>query len=122
MLPEIKRFVVEHSDEFKQHSDIADERIANELAKALAAEVTKDLKSLAGGKMERGVANLKRQLDAIASKPYAKLTKKEAAERRLIVNWVYLMEHGEAPSNVAGAFLDSFKNTYNSVMSDLKLE
>ena len=122
LLPEIKKFVADHADEFKKHSDIADERIANELAKALAAEVTKDINGVAGGKMERGVVNLKRQLDSIASKPYAKLTKKEAAERRLIVNWVYLMEHGEAPSNVAGAFLESFKNTYDSVLSDLKLE
>lgn len=122
MGPEILKFVEEHAAEFQKHSDVADEHIAVELAKVLSADIEKEMDAFINEKVKRRISALRTELDTIAAKPYAKLTKKQAAERRLIVNWVFLMEHGEAHSDVFGSFLQSLGDTYKGFMSDMNLQ
>lgn len=122
MAPEIMKFVADHAAEFQQHSDVADEKIAVELAKVLSSDMEKEMDGVINDKVKHRISALRTELHAIAAKPYAKLTKKEAAERRLIVNWVFLMEHGEAPSDVFGSFLQSLGDTYRGFMSDMNLQ
>jgi hypothetical protein len=119
MIPVINTFMERHAEELNKHSDVTDERVANELAKIMVDDIGKELDSFMNDKVKWRIGKLRAELDRISRKPYNELTKKEAAERRLIVNWVYLMEREEDLPGIAGALLQSFGDTYKSFFSDL---
>lgn len=123
ILPELTKVVKEHANDLKAHADdITDEAIANELAKILAQDFDREMGNFINDKVKYRMNVLREELDQISSKPYSQLNQKEAAERRMIVNWVFLMEHHEAPQNVFGEFLKSANDAYESFMADLQLK
>jgi hypothetical protein len=123
VLPELTTVVKDHARDLKGHADdITDEAIAQELAKILTVEFDLEMEKFINDKLKHRIHVFREELDKISSKPYAQLTKKEAAERRLIVNWVFLMEHHESPSNVVGEMLKGINSTYQGFLEDLHLK
>jgi len=121
LFPEIKKLIEENANEISKHKDITDPRIANEIAKILADESEREINAFINDKVKYRINHLRNQLDEMSEKPYNNLTRKEAAERRLLVNWVYLMEHDEAPSDMFGEFMKSINATYEGLMKNLTL-
>jgi len=121
VFPRVNDFLKVHAEKLKKHQDIADPEIAKELAKILSDKCESELDKFINEKVEFRIALLKKDLHKMATKPYSKLTRKEAAERRLLVNWVYLMEHDESPTDVFGEFLKSLNGTYNDFLKDFSL-
>ncbi len=120
--PEVSRVVKEHAQALRKHSDIADEEVANELAKILASEFDREMGKYINDNLKKRIASLQGQFETIAAKPYDKLTLKEAAERRLIVNWVFLLEHHEAPEDILGGMLKEMNATYEEALKQLNLK
>jgi DNA-binding ferritin-like protein (Dps family) len=121
LFPEIKKLIESNAAELNQHKDIADPDIANEIAKILTDESEREMNKFINDKVKSRINHLRNQFDKMSAIPYNKLTRKEAAERRLIVNWVYLMEHDEAPSDIFGEFMRSVNGTYEGIMKSLTL-
>ena len=123
VFPEVSKVVQEHAQDLRSHADdITDENIANELAKILANEFDREMGKFINDKLKYRINALRQELDKISSKPYSELTKKEAAERLMIVNWVFLMEHHESPRNLLGEMLKGINDTYQGFLKDLQLK
>lgn len=120
--PEINKIIKAHAEELKKHSDLTDEQVAKEIAGILAKDCDREMSKFINDKLRYRMGKLKEELDKVSSKPYKSLTAKEAAERRLLVNWVFLMEHHEAPSNVLGDVIKEVNATYEKVLTDFKLK
>jgi hypothetical protein len=121
LFPEIKRLMEANANDLSKHKDITDPYIAKEIAKILADESEREMNTFINDKVKKRINNLREQLDKMSATPYSKLTRKEAAERRLIVNWVYLMEHDEAPSDMFGEFMKSINATYEGLMKNFTI-
>lgn len=123
VLPELTKVVKEHANDLKTHADdITDEAVAQELAKILAKEFDREMGNFINDKVKHRMNLLREELDRISEKPYSQLTLKEAAERRMIVNWVFLMEHHEAPQNIFGEMIKGVNGAYEGFMQDLQLQ
>lgn len=121
LFPEIKKLVKANAAELQKHKDLTDPEIAKEIAKILADESEREMNVFINDKVKNRINDLRNRLDAMSSMPYDTMNKKQAAERRLIVNWVYLMEHDEAPADIFGEFMNSLNGTYHGIMKDLNL-
>ena len=121
LFPKIKQLMEDNATDLTKHKDLADQEIANEIAKILADESEREMNVFINDKVKNRIASLRSHLDKMSALPYKKLTRKEAAERRLIVNWVYLMEHHEAPADIFGEFMKGINGTYDGIMDKLKL-
>ena len=119
--PELNKVLSEHVDELKKHSDLTDKKVASELAKLLAKDLDKEMGKFINDKLKSRMDILSKELDGISSKKYSELTAKEAAERRMIVNWVFLMEHHESPANVFGEVLQGVNATYSELLKNFDL-
>jgi len=119
--PELNKVLSEHVEELKKHSDLTDEKVASELAKLLAKDLDKEMGKFINDKLKSRMDILSKELDRISSKKYSELTAKEAAERRMIVNWVFLMEHHESPANVFGEVLQGVNATYSELLKNFDL-
>jgi hypothetical protein len=121
LFPQIKELVIANAKDLDTKKDITDQNIANELAKILADECEREMDVFVNDNVKRRIGILRDGLHNMAVKPYRDLTQKEGAKRRLLVNWVYLMEHHEAPSDIFGEFLKGLNRTYEGIMKDLTL-
>lgn len=119
--PELNKVLSEHVEELKKHSDLTDKKVASELAKLLAKDLDKEMGQFINDKLKSRMDKLSQELDRISSKKYSELTEKEAAERRLIVNWVFLMEHHESPANILGEVLQGVNATYSDLLKNFDL-
>ena len=119
--PELNKVLSEHVNELKKHSDLTDKKVAAELAKLLAKDLDTEMGKFINDKLKSRMDALSLELNRISSKKYSELTAKEAAERRLIVNWVFLMEHHESPANVLGEVLQGVNATYSDLLKNFEL-
>lgn len=122
VFPELNKVVKEHAEELKKHSDVTDKQVATELAKILAKDCGKEMEKFINDKLRYRMTKLRKELDRVSSIPYKELTAREAAERRMIVNWVFLMEHHESPANVLGDVIKEVNATYERILQDLQLK
>jgi hypothetical protein len=85
---------------------LSDEATAKELAKTVADEIRKEIDDkLICYEFFQKLKEVTGELDKISDKPSNELTAKEAAERKLIVCWVYLVKKGD----INGVFNTSLK-------------
>lgn len=119
--PRVKELMEVNAEELNKHKDISDQSVANEIAKILADEADREMDLVINDKVKSRIAHLRTQLDEMAATPYKDLTRHQAAKRRLIINWVFLMEHHEAPADIFGELLKGINGTYEGVLSDLEI-
>jgi len=123
IFPNLNNVVKAHAKELEVHAnDITDKAIANELSVILTKELDREMGKFINDKLTDRIHAFRSELDKISSQPYSTLTKKEAAERLMIVNWVFLMEHHEAPENVIAEMLKDINSTYEGFLKDLHLK
>ena len=119
LFPAVKQILEDHASEFGKHKDITDPLVAQEIAKIIADECDREMTGIIHDKVKERIHVLRNDLDKLSSLPYSKLTRKQAAERRIIINWVYLMEHHEAPSDIFGEFIKSLNATYDDAVKEI---
>jgi len=119
LFPHFKELILANAQEINAHKDITDPQIANELAKILANECEREMDVFINDKVKHRIGLLRDDLDKMSEKPYRSLCQAEAAKRRLIVNWIFLLEYDEAPSDTFGEFMKSLNGTYEDIMSQI---
>ncbi len=87
---------------------LTDENTAKEIAKALVKEIEREIDyNIIGDEFYKKLESFRAELEAIAVKPANQLTMKEAAERKIIVNWLYLINNGVSLQNIASTLVSS---------------
>jgi hypothetical protein len=122
ILPNLHLVIDENVKSLKKHSDLLDKNVGAEVSKVLVASIDKELDSIINHKVERRIQLLADELAKIAAKPVGQLTAKEAAERRIIIFWIFLLENDEISS--ASVFHDLIQQgnaAYQSFFRDLKV-
>ena len=110
LFPQFHDILRENAEAIKIAAEaLSDEEATKELAKILVKKITEEIDynhgiitSEAEGKLEE----IRKHLDDIAAKPLSELTLKEAAQRKIIVSWLYLMSKHES----LGDFLKTLLN------------
>lgn len=107
IFPKFIKILKDNSKQISQSADaLTDENTAKELAKTLADEIRREIdNNVICYEFFQKLKEVTGELERIASKPANELTAKEAAERRMIVNWLYLVKKG-----------DTFKGLMNTSM------
>ncbi len=94
---------------------LKDQTAANDLARALVHELDREMGKAIGKEFSRRINILREDLDVIAKSPLSELTMKEATERKVIVSWVFLLEHGVSGENLFGEILKQAALSYNNM-------
>ena len=85
---------------------LTDENTAKEIAKTLVKEIEREIDyNIVGDEFYKKLDSFRTELEKIATKPANKLTMKEAAERKIIVNWLYLIKNGESLQSITSTFM-----------------
>jgi hypothetical protein len=122
ILPDMHLVIDENLKKLKKHSDLLDKDVGAEVSKVLVASIDKELDSIINNKVERRIQLLADELEKIAAKPVDQLTAKEAAERRIIIFWIFLLENDEISSaSVLHDLIQQGNATYQSFFQDLNV-
>lgn len=77
---------------------LKDQSVADGLALLLVDEVESKLDEMVNDQFRHSCGEVRAQIDRVHELPLAKMTKQELAERKLLVGWVFLLEHGSVDS------------------------
>jgi len=122
ILPKMHLVIESNLKSLKKHSDLLDQDVGAEISKILVKSIDKELDAIINSKVEERIRLLSEELSRIASKPVDKLTAKEAAERRVIIFWIFLLENDEISSaSVLHDLIQQGNSAYHSFLSDLQV-
>lgn len=114
--PEMVKVIHDNAKEINLTAKtLKDQTAANDLARALVGELDREMGKMIGRGFSRRINILRKDLDFIARRPLSELTMKEATERKVIMSWVFLMEHGVSGENLFGEVLEQAAISYNNL-------
>ena len=107
MFPKLHKILKENAKAINDSADaLTDENTAKEIAKSLVKEIEREIDyNIIGDDFYKKLDSFRAELEKIATKPANKLTMKEAAERKIIVNWLYLIKNGESLQSITSTFM-----------------
>lgn len=118
-LPVLKKHITDNTDKILKQSDVVTDK---ELAKALAIILKKHLENetdkILHNNVSDSIASLKERVESVCSTPTSSLTKKNAAIKKVIINWMFLVEKGDIGNS---KFVESIK-FLNVILENLNLE
>jgi len=107
MFPKFHKILKANAKAINDSADaLTDENTAKEIAKNLVKEIEREIDyNIIGDEFYKKLDGFRAELEKIATKPLNKLTMKEAAERKIIVNWIYLIKNGESIQSITSTML-----------------
>lgn len=107
MFPKFHQILKDNAKEINDSATaLTDENVAKEIAKNLVAEIEREIDyNIIGDEFYKKLDSFRTELEAIATKPANELTMKEAAERKIIVNWIYLIKNGESLQSITSTIM-----------------
>ncbi len=96
LFPQFHEIIRQNADEIKAAAEaLSDENATKELAKIIVKKISEEIDyshGLITSEAQGKVDEIAKHFDVILNKPANELTCKEASQRRLIVNWLYLID------------------------------
>lgn len=112
LMPRLKAVVDEHADAISLTAEtLKDDASRRELASLLMSEVEGQFDAVLGRNLKVELNHFRRQLEELAAKPVGDLTQAEAVKRKLIVNWLFMLDQ---EGSVQGVLVDLFNSIGNS--------
>ena len=107
IFPKFNKILKDNAKAINDSADaLTDENTAKEIAKNLVKEIEREIDyNIIGDEFYKKLDSFRGELEKIATKPANKLTMKEAAERKIIVNWLYLIKNGESLQSITSTFM-----------------
>ena len=107
MFPKFNKILKENAKAINDSADtLTDENAAKEIAKTLVKEIEHEIDyNIIGDDFYKKLDGFRAELEKIATKPANQLTMKEAAERKIIVNWLYLIKNGETLQSITSTIM-----------------
>lgn len=118
VFPQFIEVIRANSKEIGEYAEVlTDETATAELAKMIVSEMEKNIDyNIIKDEFYQQFNTLKKQLDELAEKPVSEMTKKELAERNALVNWMFMMKHGESFQSVLSILIRDFSYSLESFM------
>lgn len=108
MFPKFHKILKDNAKAINDSADaLTDEKTAKEIAKTLVKEIEREIDyNIIGDEFYKKLDSFRVELEKVATKPANQLTMKEAAERKIIVSWIYLIKNGESLQSVTTTILN----------------
>ncbi len=118
LFPQFLKIIKDNAKPISESADaLTDENTAKEIAKAIVKEIETEIDyNVIGDEFYKKLENFRAELEKIAVKPANQLTMKEAAERRIIVNWVYLIKNGESMQSIISTLVGRFSFVWEDLI------
>ncbi len=101
--PALNEYFEQHKDEIVADLEtLSDEETAKKLS-VIAVEVFNQQLDLACVNLDSSVSKLQKEINAITMKPDSQLTKREYAEKKFLIYWMFIVKHG----TTGNSFLNS---------------
>ena len=115
-LPALKDYLKKNVDEALSHAEIvSDDKIAKAYAVLLVEELDGEVDKIMDNKIYQQIENLKNEVETLIHKPKAKLTKKEDAEKRVLMYWSYLANHKDMGESLFASKMQAVSDAFNYV-------
>jgi len=122
VMPAFTKFVKEEAPALKQqHKDLADGEAAEGFVLLLTDTIGEEADKYLNDNMIGAVGDLKAQLVRL-TKPGAKLTRKEDAQRRALIYWAYLAENAEMGSTIYHELIQEASRRFEALLKGEETE
>ncbi|HCE43616.1 MAG TPA: hypothetical protein DET40_08710 [Lentisphaeria bacterium] len=121
LFPQFLKIIRENAKPISESADaLTDENTAKEIAKVLAQEIEREIDyNVIGDEFYKKLDAFRAELEKIVLKPANQLTAKEAAERRIIVNWIYLVKKGESVQSIMTSLVYRFSFIWEDLIGSV---
>jgi hypothetical protein len=94
-VPALNEYFALHNDTVLETMDkLSNEEVARQLSVILVETFSQEL-DLACADLDSSVSKLKSKINAITNKPDTQLTKREYAEKKFLIYWMFIVKHGK---------------------------
>lgn len=105
--PKLQEFCFQNLDKtFKDADIISDEKMSGAIADVLVERIDDHINQVVNDKFYYKLNELRAEVDKVLAKPDNKLTKKERAEKDVLIYWTFLVNHAEVGNS---RFMDAVK-------------
>jgi hypothetical protein len=116
LIPAFTQSIVENAGELKdQYAEFKDEEKMEGLSLIFVEVLEDEMDKYLNDRFVTEVFKLQRQLHSISGSNKT-LTKREDAQRRILVNWMYLSKHGESGESFFSNLVDKVKHQFKSLL------
>ncbi|MFZ2657512.1 MAG: hypothetical protein WAX69_21435 [Victivallales bacterium] len=121
LFPKFLKIIRENAKPISESADaLTDENTAKEIAKILAQEIEREIDyNVIGDEFYKKLDVFRIELEKIVQKPANQLTVKEAAERRIIVNWIHLVKKGESVQSILTTLVHRFSFVWEDLIGSV---
>ncbi len=99
-IPALNQYFKENKNNvLTQIDELSDEEAAKQLSKILIDTFNKQL-DITCINLDSSVAELQKEIDAITHKPDKELTKREYAEKKFLIYWMFIVKHGKTGNSI----------------------
>lgn len=106
-VPQLSKYLDEHVDRLFSNKDVVtDHKLARGISQLLVDELNREIDKVVHDKFYTKISDLRKDVEVIAAKPKERLTKKEDAERRVLLYWMFLVKYGDPGDS---KFIESLK-------------
>jgi hypothetical protein len=120
-MPDVVKFCRENLDmAFKNADIVSDEEMAKAVSGILVEELEDEVDKLLTDKFFFKMKELRKEIDRIATTPDSNMTRRDLAEKRVLLYWTFLVDHAETGQS---HFLDAirFASFFTQAFEDLHI-
>lgn len=114
-LPALKEYLKKNVDEALSRSAdlVNDDKLAKAYAVLLVEELDSELEHIMDTKVYSQIERLHTDIETLINKPKSKLTKREDAEKRILMYWSYLANHRDMGESIFDNKLQKLSEAFN---------
>lgn len=113
-MPQLQDYLQNNLDRvFANHDVVNDEDMVKQLASLLIDDVDRELNQVFSNRYYKQLEDVRAEIIKISTKPNDKLTMKEMAEKRVLIDWMFLTEYGVVGDNYFIDFVKFFSSVGN---------
>ncbi len=118
-LPALKDYLKRNVDEALTHAEIvSDDKIAKAYAVLLVEELDGEMEKIMDNKIYQQIEYIHTEVETLINKPKSKLTKKEDAEKRVLMYWAYLAKHKDMGESIFTEKMKTLTDGFNYVIKN----
>gem|GEM_PF-5180698 len=122
LMPRLREMIDEQAEAINLTAEtLKDEASRRELAQILMAEVDSQFEYVLNRNVQVEMNQFRRQLEDLAATPMNELSQAQAVQRKLIVNWMFLLEQEGSAQGVLVDLLNSIGSSCSNMIQSVRL-
>ncbi len=123
LFPQFHQIIRDNADDVKVAAEaLSDENATKELAKMMVKKISEEIDyshGLITSEAQGTVNDITKHFSEILKKPAGQLTNKEASQKRLIVNWLYLIDREQGLDKIFKTIINRTGYSWEHFMQEL---